>query len=125
MDYGGTVDRQIIDQSVRGRDKLRIQAYHEIFDSGWVNEKLLLPSQECSSKSVCSRNKLLVSRLIFPTVDGDIDQLGPWDEKEVQLCKVCLNSLVVAHEKAREELWNRLPSFFGLSTWEELKDFDA
>ena len=32
---------------------------------------------------------------------------------------------MVAYEKAREELWDDLPSFFGLSPWEELKDFDA
>jgi hypothetical protein len=124
MDYGGAVDRQIINQSVRGRDKL-IQASHGILQ-GWARENLLLPSQQCSSISICSHKKLLVAQLLFPTIDGHLHQLGPWDqESKTPLCKPCFDSLNVAYEKARQKLWDDLPSFFGLPPWEELKDFDA
>jgi hypothetical protein len=124
IDYGGVVDRQIISHSVLGRDKL-IQAYHDVL-KGWVREKVLLPSQQCSSISICSHKKLLASQSLFPTIDGGIHNLGPWDQNsKTQLCKPCLDSLIVAYEKAREELWADLPSFFGLPPWEELKDFDA
>ena len=59
-------------------------------------------------------------------MDGDISPLPVAPQTlKFRLCKSCLDSLVVAYEKAREELWDRLPSFFGLSPWEELKDFDA
>jgi len=124
IDYGGVVDREIIRNSVRGRDKL-IQASHDVH-KGWAEEELYSPSLSCSSFSICFRNKLLVSQSLFPTLDGFIHQLGPWDRKpRLRLCISCIGSLAVAHEKAREELWDRLPSFFGLPPWEELKDFDA
>jgi hypothetical protein len=52
--------------------------------------------------------------------------LQPWDQdSKTQLCKPCLDSLIVAYEKARQELWDDLPSYFGLPPWEELKDFDT
>ena len=122
-DYGGAVDRQIISHSVRGRDKL-IQAYHEVLRR-WAREKLLLPSPQCSSFKICSPQKLLATQLIFSTIDGGINHLEPWDKDfKSQLCKPCLDSLIVAYEKARQELWDDLPSFFGLPPWEELKDFD-
>jgi hypothetical protein len=122
VDYGGAVDRQIIRHSVRGRDKL-IQAYHDVLE-GWSKERLVFPGQQCSFVSNCGHKKLLVSQSLFAITEDDISLLGPriFDS---QLCKQCLDSLAVAYEKAREELWDRLPSFFGLSPWEELKDFDA
>jgi hypothetical protein len=124
MDYGGVADRQIISHSVRGRDKL-IQAYHDVH-KGWAEEKLLFPGQECSSVSICSRNKLLASKTLFQPTDGAIDRMALWNRKsKFPLCKPCLESLAAAHEKARAELWDRLPSFFGLPPWEELKDFDV
>lgn len=124
LDYGGAVDRQIISHSVRGRDKL-IQAYHDIL-KGWAREKLLLPSQQCSSISICSHQKLLASQSLFLITDGDIKCLQPWNQdSKTQLCKPCLDSLIAAYEKARRKLWDDLPSFFGLPPWEELKDFDA
>ena len=124
MDYEGAVDRQIISQSVLGRDKL-IQTYHGVL-KGWAGEKLLSPSRQCSSVSICSHKKLLASQSLFSITDGGIKHLEPWDQNsKTRLCKPCLDSLMVAYEEAREELWNDLPSFFGLSPWEELKDFDA
>lgn len=124
VDYGGVVDRQIISRSVRGRDKL-IQAYHDVH-TDWAKEKLLFPGQQCTSISICSHNKLLASKSFFPTTDGAIHRLAPWNRKsKFPLCKPCFDSLAAAYEKARAELWARLPSFFGLPPWEELKDFDA
>ena len=124
IDYGGVVDRGIFSHSVRGRDKF-IQASHDVH-KGWAEEGICFPVSPCPTYSTCSRNKLLVSQSFFPTSDGIIHQLGPWDRKpRFRLCKPCIESLAAAYEKAREELWDRLPSFFGLPPWEELKDFDA
>ncbi|KIM44191.1 hypothetical protein M413DRAFT_443222 [Hebeloma cylindrosporum] len=120
---GSTVDRQIIVQSVRGRDKL-IRAYHEVLQ-GWTEEKLLYPSQHCSSILLCSREKVLACRSCLSIEDGNMRPLDPWDETDFDLCKPCLDSLRVAYEKAREKFWADLPSFFGLLPWEKLKDFDA
>jgi hypothetical protein len=124
-DNGGTVNRQIINHAVRGRDRL-IQAYHGI-SKEWVEKKLLSRGQQCSasSKAICYHNKLLAFQSLFSTTDGDMDDLTTWEDTELQICKPCLDLLEVAYDKAREDLWNRLPSFFGLSPWEELKDFDA
>ena len=125
VDNGGPVERRIIDHAVRGRDKL-IQAYHGTLEK-WARKKLLSPDQQCPSKSICAYSKLLASQSYFSTEDGELCRLGPgeYDTSESQLCKPCHDSLVVAYDKAREKLWNFLPSFFGLSPWEELKDFDA
>ncbi|KIM44192.1 hypothetical protein M413DRAFT_376539 [Hebeloma cylindrosporum] len=125
-DYGGAMDRQIISRSVLGRDKL-IQAYLEVL-KGWAQERLLTPSQQCSSTSFCSHKKLLASQSLFSTGDGKISLLEPWRVVETSnflLCEPCLESLRVPYQKARQGLWADLPSFFGLPPWEELKDFDA
>ena len=123
MDMSGdAADDRIIDHCVRGRDKL-IHAYHGIFE-GWAAQKQFSATQQCNSKPICAHNKLLASQSIFLGADGNIHSLILRNTANFQLCKHCLDSLVVAHDKAREELWGRLPSFFGLPPWDKLEDFD-
>jgi len=41
-----------------------------------------------------------------------------WKEpKKHSLCRTCLKSLQVTHAAIQEELWAKLPSFFGLPDW--------
>lgn len=41
----------------------------------------------------------------------------------VELCPFCAPSIDVDYFRDRDELWDRLPSFFGLPHWNQLKDF--
>ncbi|KAF9558726.1 hypothetical protein CPC08DRAFT_638595 [Agrocybe pediades] len=41
---------------------------------------------------------------------------------EIRTCENCYPKFVEIYEAMREVLWDRLPSFFGLPKWEELKD---
>jgi len=91
----------------------------------WQGLKKNWPFQVSSALLFQFDKKLLVSQSLFPTTDGDIPPLSLAQTPKSQLRKICLDSLVITYEKARKELWDRLPFFFGLSTREELKDFDA
>jgi len=40
---------------------------------------------------------------------------------EERLCLACLNKAKVENEKGRNELWTKLPGFFGLPDWDQLR----
>ncbi|KAJ7156757.1 hypothetical protein C8R46DRAFT_1115047 [Mycena filopes] len=45
-----------------------------------------------------------------------------WESHKVaELCAVCLPYLRGAHKRARQDFWDRLPSLYGLGSWEELE----
>jgi len=40
---------------------------------------------------------------------------------ETVLCHPCAEGKLSGYRAAREKVWNDLPSYFGLGTWEELR----
>ncbi|KAK6991778.1 BTB domain-containing protein [Favolaschia claudopus] len=85
----------------------------------------LLPSPECDS-SQCEET-------ISNARDGlerwndnctDTDPLGPWvfDYVSGSLCDGCELLAHLNYRAAQEVFWDRLPTLFGLPTWNELKE---
>lgn len=41
-----------------------------------------------------------------------------------RLCKNCGNQAEASHDRGRLEYWSRIPLMFGLSKWEDLRNFN-
>ncbi|KAF7297668.1 BTB domain-containing protein [Mycena kentingensis (nom. inval.)] len=51
--------------------------------------------------------------------------LAGWNERwDIKFCVLCRAYLKTAHEVARAECWEKLPSYFGLPPWDELLRMD-
>ncbi|KIM83485.1 hypothetical protein PILCRDRAFT_425712, partial [Piloderma croceum F 1598] len=81
------------------------------------------PSQHCSNPTLCERRCLTtLNRTISNTLHLGIYALTTDPElAEILLCGPCAEEKLSAHRAARENLWNELPNYFGLGTWEELR----
>ncbi|KAK7038559.1 BTB domain-containing protein [Favolaschia claudopus] len=68
----------------------------------------------------CDAERIRWLSLDLPRED-DIDPLHdeiPW--KDFAVCPPCLELAQTEYTKARQQLWDDLPSIFGLGTWDEL-----
>ena len=46
-----------------------------------------------------------------------------WFNNDVSfLCPSCTSSYKDAYKSARKKVWNELPGYFGLGTWEEIRE---
>lgn len=107
-----------------GRDKLLCRTQKTFLR--WFHTRDVLPGAECATGSQCraQRTKVLAS------LEGmtDFNSIKAMDEKYIRsdfsICEHCESSIENALEKNRQEIWNALPSMFGLPNWEDLKDFD-
>ncbi|KAF8643193.1 hypothetical protein AX16_009170 [Volvariella volvacea WC 439] len=52
-----------------------------------------------------------------------LDIQTKWDS--VNVCGHCLKTIEAAHRTGREKVWNLLPSYFGLGSWEEIRKDQA
>ncbi|KAJ6535567.1 hypothetical protein B0H19DRAFT_432915 [Mycena capillaripes] len=53
----------------------------------------------------------------------EIWEQSDWDRLDV--CDVCMSSMKVVHEEAKQSLWDGLPEVFGLPAWSELERLKA
>ncbi|KAJ7174913.1 hypothetical protein C8R46DRAFT_945816 [Mycena filopes] len=95
-------------------------------DAGWLTIQFLsdhAAMQMCTAPATCSRVKsaaLLNAECVdFPAMPLTIWEEGDW-EYVAEVCANCLVCLRHAHQKARQDFWDRLPSLYGLRTWQEL-----
>ncbi|KAF7352240.1 BTB domain-containing protein [Mycena venus] len=83
----------------------------------------------CLSPEMCTKRKFTARRAAEKKRKRDVDEaplmsLRIWEEKDweiLQVCPVCLPTLKIAHQQARQSLWDRLPVMFNLPDWAELK----
>ncbi|KAJ7185868.1 hypothetical protein C8R46DRAFT_1061938 [Mycena filopes] len=93
----------------------------------WLYGNHIIPHKSCKSRKTCPKAQKSISDLINGRekhpyhVSYTIDwwEEDKWDD---QLCDVCEAAAKEAYEASRRKGWEMLPSFFGLGTWEDLKD---
>jgi hypothetical protein len=94
----------------------------------WLTEPLA-PTYKCSSDTICAAFRALLLCSFFhprPQTNGGLMAWSRWasHQKAIvsRLCQKCQTAGELAHEEAREEMWEQLPSFFGFSEWDELEN---
>jgi len=54
------------------------------------------------------------------------NKLRPLDDDDLAgLCQQCTEAVTSKYDGIRAEIWAKLPSYFRLGEWQNLKDFDA
>ncbi|RDB25708.1 hypothetical protein Hypma_006898 [Hypsizygus marmoreus] len=105
---------------LRGKEGLcRSQA---LLTFAWLHHRNI-PAEHCRNRTDCCRARKTLSRVIFagalPTIQA-LDNWAPeWTNKLCNRCELAAKNL---HEAGREAVWEKLPSFFGLRPWNELKN---
>ncbi|KAF7299315.1 BTB domain-containing protein [Mycena indigotica] len=101
-----------------------MQPYHQT-PLKWIES---VPCVECTAAPKCSVKIDLLLGLALNAPNALIHEfLTQWDSHDDWSSKVCEKCLIVAkavHETARQKFWDRLPSFFELPEWEELRKMD-
>ncbi|KAJ7319061.1 hypothetical protein DFH08DRAFT_713983 [Mycena albidolilacea] len=102
---------------ILGRQKMsEAQWSHGTFFD-WITSDTHLPG--CTGGLGCTATK----RIIFYNVLQKAKALAPFTLISVtQLCPVCLSHHQEVMAEVREDIWEELPSFFGLPPWGELKN---
>ncbi|KAF7296504.1 BTB domain-containing protein [Mycena chlorophos] len=93
----------------------------------WLKPSGCIPSPSCSTRDECERrrNGLFIDLIPDPTIVASIvDFWNEEDKWEEGLCEPCVTEAKELYEKMRKECWEKLPSYFGLPSWEELKKMD-
>jgi hypothetical protein len=81
-------------------------------------------SQHCLNPTICEQQRLLsLNALISERFHAGTRALMKADLETLEMifCRPCAEEKLSIHLAAREKLWNDLPSYFGLGTWEELR----
>src|ERR1700761_450673 len=94
----------------------------------WLRDGSVVPHSQCSSSARCEQQRITMAKI----VDDDhcsqgrfnlgymIDQ---WDHRWTgMMCSLCEISATAVYERGREKGWELLPSFLGLTNWQELDD---
>ncbi|KAL1700927.1 hypothetical protein EV121DRAFT_283046 [Schizophyllum commune] len=92
------------------------------------------PSPEpanCPDPQACGRRRRLLQGKLFARFESDtnIALLMDWPKflprlQGPSICDACLLLVRQRREAELQATWQKLPSFFGLPAWEELKDFE-
>ena len=78
------------------------------------------PSYQCKRRDKCDIESMKVFRQIFRNKPSCI-ALDPWKTKyEKGFCSLCVARFKEIHDVGRLNIWNQLPSVFGLPGWDEL-----
>jgi hypothetical protein len=110
------------DQSIclPGWHNLVLQQASETFwwlDNIWARARLF----ECSGHARCDKGR----KQIFYSLSHPVTRcipLEPWSSIwEGNLCGTCNESSKLQHKRGRQNIWNELPSTFGLLGWDELE----
>jgi hypothetical protein len=106
---------------ILARDRLLVALETQTF-SFIFNLKL---SENCQSQTECERassrclRKLISTR--SHTSPAGFTKCTAWESVNHSFCGSCASDFRLSHEVAREKVWNELPGYFGLGTWEELR----
>jgi len=82
------------------------------------------PSQHCLNPTLCERQRqLFLTEIISERYHAGTHALETISLTVMEkiFCRPCAEDKLFIHWAAREKLWNDLPSYFGLGTWEELR----
>ncbi|KAF7296479.1 BTB domain-containing protein [Mycena chlorophos] len=103
-----------------------MRSYHES-PLKWLDRKII-PCDACPQKAECAaeRTRLLAALGTRPVIVAAF--FVEWEMVKgdrFKLCTSCATRAREIFEDAKLEYWNKLPSYFGLPDWEELKRMDV
>ncbi|KAF5340730.1 hypothetical protein D9611_007355 [Ephemerocybe angulata] len=115
-------------ECILGRERLfRAQTDH-LF--GWVDN--VGCSDKCTQPARCRAAGSSLIKALYVPMPEPARTLERWIEfkqfvpmQTMALCQVCSKDAERAHEEGRQQIWNNLPSYFGLPGWSSLKNFDG
>ena len=89
----------------------------------------LLPSYSCTARSECGsiRYATIKNLPVWTTMEsesyGIFSSPESWSSKSTgDLCAPCQVKAKALARQVRSEFWSKLPTFFGLDEWADLKD---
>ncbi|KAI5896285.1 uncharacterized protein SCHCODRAFT_02187853 [Schizophyllum commune H4-8] len=88
------------------------------------------PSQECTDRNACREARRRMFDYLLETLEKERSYalFCPWSERlqvspNLKCCVACAETILRTVKEERQVIWDSLPSFFGLPSWGELKDF--
>ncbi|KAJ7185874.1 hypothetical protein C8R46DRAFT_982696 [Mycena filopes] len=81
----------------------------------------LIPHKSCKSRRECLEEQRAIN-ITRTTLSQSGFTPQPWNNEWDQFCNLCEETAKAHYEAGRQKGWELLPSFFGLGTWEDLKD---
>ncbi|KAJ7039019.1 hypothetical protein C8F04DRAFT_1086830 [Mycena alexandri] len=109
-------------ECVSGRDKLMHAQLDQQGSCGWY--RFWAPGSDCTnSNGRCAqtRDARLRAYLDSPALRA-LAGFDPQHEANKQVCSACKHHISQSNADGRRKTWDRLPAFFGLPPWGELKD---
>ncbi|KAF6759164.1 hypothetical protein DFP72DRAFT_885839 [Ephemerocybe angulata] len=95
---------------------------------GWISE--LGEKAQCSNQDIClDMGRYLMKKIwrytrLSSTFDRWTNVARIYHAYIGQLCTFCSRTAEGSHEENRRDVWDELPSYFGLPNWGSLKDFE-
>ncbi|KAF7323582.1 BTB domain-containing protein [Mycena kentingensis (nom. inval.)] len=84
-----------------------------------------IPCSSCTTKAKCTMAAQVVLEVRFSISGLTTASARAWtDLMSHRFCEKCAEAVKTYQNAARTEVWEQLPSFFGLATWEELLRMD-
>ena len=113
----GDIDWETKSKCLVGRDCLRL-AVMNMSHSFLFNFR---PSPRCRSPlCACARGPYSEWHLL--EAEDALDPLRQYTRwHELHVCRECVAYCQLRHSVGRQKMWRKLPSFFGMATWDELK----
>jgi hypothetical protein len=94
---------------------LRVAHADHLF--AWLTSEEL-KSDICAKRAQCAHNKLQLALRIWKPPHMGIFLIW-WTEFDKLLCASCAATGRKHHTEGREQLWKKLPAFYGLPPWEK------
>lgn len=120
----GTVVRlpqAALETIIHGREKMERNQRDFVFYP-------LIDERNCGDRG-CREAALLAIRDFWAQGFNPSNLLWTWEELQMfyddtmgKWCEECFEEEKYHHTNARRDIWQRLPSFFGLPAWDQLKD---
>ncbi|KAJ7634046.1 hypothetical protein B0H17DRAFT_961498 [Mycena rosella] len=88
----------------------------------------------CEARRACADARVYARRAAEAWRDRAADEaaimpLDLWTDATgwngLKVCDVCLSAMKIAHQEAKQAIWDRLPEMFGLPEWPELEKMKA
>ena len=121
LDILTLLPQQEIRTCLLGRERLRV-----VLETATLSFALNPnPSPTCTDRAGCRPNGLeFLSAAISQRIHAGFYALEKNNVDKMlndHLCYICTEDRIFAHIRGREKVWNELPGYFGLGTWEALR----
>ncbi|KAF7297800.1 hypothetical protein MKEN_01403700 [Mycena kentingensis (nom. inval.)] len=96
---------------------------HHKAPAKWMRPNHGIPCEDCTDAAACTgaRNAILAAQAPDIAIGFFYDWMSIW---ETGLCAPCISAAKEIFTSTQKECWDVLPSYFGLPSWEELREMD-